>query len=372
MASLLWTQVSAFRLRRHYLVSRAEPGSLVEVTQALCGVQAQLMTAAQVALGARVRHLVLGDVESALWQTRALVKTWCMRGTVHLLPAQDLPIYTSALKGSGTREVQRWLSKYGVSQDEINVMTAAIVEALATGPLTRRELAERVVSLLGEKARPWIEHSWGGVSKQAALQGLICYGPDRGQEVTFVRLDQWLPALGEMPEEKAGSALLRCYLRSYGPATLRDFAKWTGMTMKEAKLIRNRLGDEVGEVSIEGQMALILCQDIEQVQAETLGEQPLCLLPSFDPYMLGHHDKGHLVDQAYYKKVYRKAGWVSPVVLLGGRVIGVWSYKRRGGRLSLTVESFYSLSRAVCERIEAAAADIGRFLEATCEVTFEK
>jgi len=88
--------------------------------------------------------------------------------------------------------------------------------------------------------------------------------------------------------------------------------------------------------------------------------------------MLGHFDKKHLVDQAHYKEVYRKAGWLSPVVLLGGRVVGTWSYKRHGSQLSLTVMPFDSLSRVVRNKIKEKAADLGRFLEVTCVVTFSE
>jgi len=370
--SLSWAQVSAFRLRRHYLMNRAVPKLLSAVVRDVCGIQAQLMTAAQMALWARVQYLTPQDIERALWQERALVKTWCMRGTLHLLPTEDLSIYIGALRRSGVREVQRWFSKYGLSQGKANMMVEAIVEALAMGPLTRRELAERIVSLLGEMSRPWVEHSWGGVAKQAALQGLICFGPNRGQEITFIRLDQWLPGLNELSEEEAAKALLRRYLRSYGPASLQDFSKWAGLVMKDASSIRDQLGDEVIEVSIEGEPGLLLYEDLEWVQTEVSDDQTVCLLPSFDPYMLGHFDKKHLVDQAHYKEVYRKAGWLSPVVLLGGRVVGTWSYKRHGSQLSLTVMPFDSLSRVVRNKIKEKAADLGRFLEVTCVVTFSE
>jgi hypothetical protein len=90
--SLSWAQVSAFRLRRHYLMNRAVPKLLSAVVRDVCGIQAQLMTAAQMALWARVQYLTPQDIERALWQERALVKTWCMRGTLHLLPTEDLSI----------------------------------------------------------------------------------------------------------------------------------------------------------------------------------------------------------------------------------------------------------------------------------------
>ena len=371
MFSLSWAQVSAFRLHRHHLACRAPRQSLVAVVGDMGGVQAQLMAAAQMSLWARVQDLTSQDVERALWPERTLVKTWCLRGTVHLLPAQELPIYAAALQRSALRAEQRWMARSGVGPDEMAIMAQAIAEALASGPLTRRQLAERVVAMLGPQARPWVEHSWGGVVKQACLQGLLCFGPSRGQEITFVRRDQWLPDLASLPVHEAETALLRRYLQSYGPATLPDFAAWTGMLVSDVLPVRQRLGDEVTEeVDVEGRRSLLLRQDLAAIQAMEGSDQSVRLLPSFDAYLLGHRDKGHLVDEAHYKLVYRKAGWLSPVVLVGGRVAGVWSHVRRGRRLCVTVQSFAELPGAVREQIAVEAADLGRFLGATGEVTF--
>ncbi len=244
-------QALAFRLRNHHLARRIDAGSLRTAVRDVCGLQAQLGAAAHMALWARVRHLTPAEIEAALWDTRALVKVWCMRGTVHLLAAEDLSIYLGALKRSGVREVQRWMAKHGVSRGDADTMAEAVVEALAAGALTRRELTERVVALRGAKARPWIEHGWGGAVKQACLQGSICFGPNRGQEVTFVRRDQWLPDFEDMPTEEAETTLLRRYLHGYGPATPQDFAAWAGILVKDATSIWSRLGDEAVEVRVE-------------------------------------------------------------------------------------------------------------------------
>ncbi len=363
-------QVSAFRLSRHHLLSRAPRESLAAVAGDICGVQAQLMSAAQIALWARVQDLTPEDVEQALWQERILVKTWCMRGTVHLLPAVVLPVYAGALKRSAVRAEQRWMAKHGATKEDLEVMARAVVEALAGVPLTRRELALRVAARLGPEAKQWVEHSWGGVVKQACLQGLACFGPDRGKEITFVRQDQWLSGPGPLSEEEAGKALLRGYLRSYGPATLQDFAAWTGMAAGEAASIRNQFGDEVIEVSVEGRPGLTLREDLAAIKATAEDHATVRLLPSFDAYLLGHRDKSHLVDKEHYKLVYRKAGWLSPVVLSGGRAIGIWSQEHRGRRLRLKVELFEKIASVASDQIEAEAKDLGRFLGTDSELAF--
>lgn len=355
-------QVSSFRLLRQHLLQRAPADSLVTVVRDLCGVQAQVAAAAHIALWVRVQDLDREDVEHALCETRELVKTWAMRGTVHLIPADDLPMYVGALEQSGVREVQRWLSRKGIDAEEADALAEAVPEALSSGPLTRKELAERLVSRLGERVRPWVEHSWGGVVKQAALQGRVCFGPNRGVEVTFVRLDRHLPGFHGMREEEAGEELFRRYLRGYGPATLQDFARWSGLAVKEARSIRERLADELVEVVVGGRTAWLLRRDLQHLPTKEPDGSAVRLLPSFDPYLLGHREKGHLVDPQHYKRVFRKAGWLSPVVLNRGRVCGTWSSRRRGKRMVVTVDPFRRFSPALRTRIEAEVEDLGRFL----------
>lgn len=371
MPSLPWSQVSAFQTSRHHLDCRAPPKSLEDVVGDICGVQAQLMSAAQIALWARVQRLAREDVEHALWKERTLVKTWCMRGAVHLLPAKDLPVYVGALRRR-VREEQRWMARYGVEPEDADAMTEAILNALASGPLTRQELTERVVTRLGAKAKRWVQYSWGGVVKQACLKGFVCFGPNRGQEITFIRQDQWLPALEDLLVEDAENELLRRYLRGYGPATLQDFAVWAGMAVSDVMPIRERLRGELVEIAIGHKSALILRRDLAEAQAIKAKSHVVRLLPSFDPYMLGHRDKKHLVDEAHYKRVYRKAGWLSPVVLVDSRVIGIWSIKRRGRCLNLAVEPFGKLTPTVRDNIEAEAKALARFLGEVSEITIAK
>jgi uncharacterized protein YcaQ len=370
LPSFSQAQVSVFRLRRHHLDRRSPLKSLAAVVGDICGIQAQVMSAAQLALWARVKNLTLEDVERALWQDHTLVKTWCMRGTVHLLPAAELPVYTGAYRLRGTRSVERWLTESGIKPVEIKAMTETIVEALASGPLTRRELTEKVVSILGPRTKRWVGHSWGGVVKQPCYQGRVCFGPNQGQEISFVRTDQWLPEPSVLPVKEAETALFRRYLKSYGPVTLGDFNYWAGIRAKEAGVILKRMGAEVKEVNVEGRPALILRQDLVTLRKPEPADS-VRLLPSFDSYLLGHRNKDHLVDAAHYKLVFRKAGWLSPVVLVNGKVTGVWNYKRNGKRLSVTIHPFSRLSRRIRDRIEDEAIDLGRFWSVRCEISFK-
>ena len=332
--------------------------------------QAQLTSAAELALWARVRGLRRQDVERALWRKRSLVKTWCMRGTTHLLPTAEFPMYVAALRESAVARDRNWIARYGISEQEMDAMADAVVQVLASGPLSRRELADRVAERLGSRARRWVEHSWGGIVRRPCFQGRVCFGPPQGREVTFARTDHWLAAKRDLLPEDARAMLLRRYLQSYGPASPKDFLAWSGMAAKEVRAVWAGCPG-LSEVSVEGRRAWVLREDLDGLARATT-MLSVRLLPSFDAYLLGHRDKSHLVDAAHYKRVYRKAGWLSPVVLVDGKVAGLWTHATKGGNGIVTIEPFRSLSRTEREGIAAEVEDLGRFLGGTAEARYAR
>ncbi len=364
---LSWEGVLAFRLHRHHLLERASREELDAVVRDMCGVQAQLAAAAQLALWNRVRGLRQEDVTRALWESRSLVKTWCMRGTVHLLAAYDLPVYLGGLRSEGLLREKQWMKRYGLSEEDFPRMSRAIEEALASGPMTRKVLADAVADKVGEWGRPWLEHGYGGVVRLACLEGRVCFGADIGQEVIFVRVNQWLPSFEEMPREEAETTLLRRYLSSFGPATPQDFATWSGMRVGAVREIWGRLRPEVVKVSVEGWESYLLGDDLEGL-SKRVAPRTVRLLPHFDGYLMGHKAKSHLVPEAHYKRVYRKAGWISPSLLVNGRVAGTWETKRRARQIDITVSHFEGLSPEVEEAVEAEVEGLAQFYEAPIDL----
>jgi len=330
------------------------------------------MSAAQLALWARVPGIERADVDAALWKDRELVKTYAMRGTLHLLAADDFPVYITAMKASRTRQSLAIMARYGVTEKEAFDARDAVVEGLRCGPMPRRELSKQVLSQIkvGKKARFWFERASWSVFRQAIVEGLVCHGPSQGQEATMVRVSEWLPKQSKIAEAEAQRILLRRYLSAYGPATLRDFSKWAGLSAPEGKAIGELLKDEYVEVEVENDKALILRRDLEQLQSSALAEDVVRLLPNFDCFLLAHAVTDHLVHARHYKRVYRNQGWISPVVVRNGKVIGVWSTTRRGKQWTLEVEPFERFGKSVRAKVEEEASSLGRFLGSRCEVRF--
>ncbi|HEV2350324.1 MAG TPA: winged helix DNA-binding domain-containing protein [Terriglobia bacterium] len=372
LSPLSSSKISAFRLRRHHFADRARV-EVSAVCRDVCGIQAQVMSAAHIALWARMHHLTRAEIDAALYRDRTLVKTNCMRATLHFLDSADYPFYVAALKRSRIRQAQAVMARWGVTQREAVAAGEASLEALAAGPMTRRDIREQVIQRikLGKKARSCFEKSWWGTVHQAIVEGLVCYGEERGRDITLVRVDQWLPKFNQVPEAEGLQFLLRRYLGAFGPATLRDFARWAGISAAEVKVAGDELKDEMMEVIADGKTALILKNDYDQLRRSKIEDHHVRLLPNFDAYLLAHAQKDHLVSSQFYKRVYRNQGWISAVVLLKGRVIGLWSIERKGKRSALQVEPFEIFTRAVRTGITEEAASLGQFLETFLEVEYK-
>src|SRR5579871_3062188 len=265
---LSWTSAIAFRLRQHHLHQRAPAGSLLRVTSRLCGLHAQVLSSAELTLWARVDNLNRQAVPRALWQQRTLVKTWAMRGTLHLLPSSELALWHAALGASGRyQNSAAWQKHFGMTLDELRRLTETIGAALAGRILTREGLMHEVTRLTGSPAfaENLAENSWGTILKPAAFAGRLCFAPSLGQRVQFTHPDTWLaeaksPLGPPHDPQTAAAEITRRFLSAYGPATARDFARWWGSGLTVARRWIAALGDEVAAVDLAGAPAFMLAR----------------------------------------------------------------------------------------------------------------
>jgi hypothetical protein len=235
MTRLEWPGVLAWRLRRQQLDRRAPREAMLDVVNRIVGLHAQVMSSAELTLWARVDGLEPDDVQRALWEERTLVKTWAMRGTLHLLPAAELPLFVAAQGMLPARAARgSWLKAFGLTAEGADAILAAIPRALDGRALTREELATEVGRLTSPELGDKLRESWGALLKPSAFAGDVCFAPSAGQKVRFTHPAEWL---GEWPavEPAAGAAeLTRRYLAAYGPATREEFARWFGSSSARA------------------------------------------------------------------------------------------------------------------------------------------
>src|SRR5207247_371725 len=241
-------------------------------------------------------------VRDALWKQRSLVKTWLMRGTLHLARAEDLPVYTAAMGRHWIRIQPSWLKFMGVSETELWQLVDEIGAALDGTPLTREELIGVVGRGHSQHIRDILRSGWGGMLKPAARNGRLCFGPSRGQSVTFVNPRKWLHEWRDVDPEVALVEAARRYLHAYGPATKNDFARWWGAWPGIGNAAWSGLADELVHVSVDGARLDALAADLDAIKG-AMNDEPVRLLPLFDPYLLGHASRDHLFEPVHAPKV---------------------------------------------------------------------
>src|SRR5262245_19236441 len=258
MRSFSWDEVRRRRLARHYLIEPAPDTQVLDVVSAVCGIQAQVMSAAELAIGARVAGVTQQSVREELWERRRLVKTWSLRGTLHLHPAADLPLWTAARHACPDWREGRWHETFRLEATQAKAVLTAMGEVLDGRCMTREELADEVASHVGSWARERLASTWADLVGLGAEAGVLCFGPSRGSKVTFVRADQWIGGWKEYELANALAEIFRRYLTAYGPATHREFAQWFGGSHHKADAVRGMLemhADELEEVMVEGNHA---------------------------------------------------------------------------------------------------------------------
>jgi hypothetical protein len=326
-----WPQVLAWRMRRQSLVPRTSE-QVDDIVRRCAGIQAQVHSAAILAVAQRRRSPKPDEVDRALWQERSIVKTWAMRGTLHLIAADELPDVVAAMRTLHPWTAPSWERYHGVKAAEVEKVREAIAEVLADGRvLTREELGAEVADRVRSKrVTERLGSGWGELLKPAAYAGVLIQGPPRDGRVTYTRPDLWLGSWPEPDPISGGAALVRSYLRAHGPARREDVANW--WARQPASKVRtwfDAISDELVEVDVEGRASWMLALD-----AEALGRQEpnteVRLLPAFDQYVLAAaRDVEALLPAGRRADVFRTAGWVSPTVVVGGRVVGTWEARNR-------------------------------------------
>jgi Winged helix DNA-binding domain len=362
-----WEQACARRLLRHGL-SRplATPA---DAARAVVGMHAQVMSAAELALGVRTTGTTRTDVRKALWSERALVKTYGPRGTVHLVAACDLGAWCAGLSAAPWAAARRPPSMR-MTDEQVDQVVGAVDAALSAADLTVDELDDEVVGRTG----PWAGDlvipgfdgwwpRWRQVIATAAYRGVLCFGPDRGRRTTYTSPRRWVPGFEGVATTYGLPDLVLDYLRSYGPATAEEAARWLGVPAGALQAAVAAMTDDLVEVDLAGSTALLPAGD-----ADPDGEPDdrLRLLPYFDPYVVGCHPRSLLFpgDTAGRALTRGQAG-TRAVVLAGGTVAGIWHHRRTARKVEVTVEPFTALSRRQLRQLDDEVERIGSILEAT-------
>jgi hypothetical protein len=347
-------------MRGQQLYNSWNESNVVQIAKAVCGIQAQDAPAATLAIRPRSTGLTAAHVKRAIEEERSIVRTWAMRGTLHLVATEDLGWMLSLFGPVFSKATRRRRLELGLDDQMSDKAVQLIDQILAdSGPLTRAELAKQLEIHRIPTAGQAIAHAIG----YAALQGVLCFGPDRNGKPTYVRLDDWIKRPSAPPQDEALAELARRYLNAYGPATTADLASWSGLPMSQVKAAWNSIAGELLEVELDGNPAWIL-----QSHAAWLEERPpqipiVRLLPAYDIYLLGYQSRDLILDPKYARRVHPGGGLIRPSLLVDGRIFGTWKLNKRRTHTELLVEPFETLTPSVYSGLEAEITDLSHFLQ---------
>lgn len=335
----------------------------------MCGVHAQVQTSAELQLAARV-DVVQADVRAALWERRTLVKAWTVRETLHLHPADELPLWFAARRAvlrSADKGLPPWRDPAGVlhpavGADEVEAVRAAVWEAIGGRCLLRDELADDVVKRLGGAARDRLRSGF------AFFLGELCQGPPQGSRITLARPDQWVEGWREAADEdEALREVCRRFLRTYGPARPSDFREWfasSTFSARDARTLFESLAPGLDEIGVEGRAAFVLAGDLSFPEPSG----GLRLLPEYDAYVMAFRERDQLVPPSVRELVAARGRgrYEGPAgvrfVLVDGVAAGLWERRKRGERIELEVRTVRPLGRSHRAELVREAELIGSSL----------
>jgi hypothetical protein len=376
-----WSRVLALRLHRHHLAERTTPDRLVDVVGEMVGLHAQVMSSAELQAAARIDGLRPDDVRDALAAQRSLVKAWSFRGTIHLLTPDDLADFVVA---AATRERWHeavWLRFVEMTEADVERLIRAVGDILTDEPMTRADLADAVAQRLDDPALAGrLRSGWGTFLGAPAQRGELIFGPNDGRNVTFVHPSRWLDrpiALAERPDagEPIGAfgRMVGRFLVTF-PGSSRDMiGRWWGAA--RASLVTDaisRVPVDLAQIEVDGVRAWTRRVDLDAVAAQ----EPFVgvrLLPGFDPFT---NELPRRVESVlpvdHHEDVYRTAGWVTPLVLVDGRIGGTWELTGNARRGVVNVVRWRSWKRTARRELEAEIDRVAAFLDRPLAVELTK
>lgn len=376
MKDISLREATLFTLKRHHLIDRAPKDDAIGVIDDILGLNAQGALNYNISLWNRVSGLENDFISRALYENRSLIRSWLMRDTVHIVPSTSFHTLRRALRDSLMREWNRWTVKTGRKDDTSSwePYYARILEALEGGPQTMAEIV-RHVERSGGVDRATISR----IVREMSLTGLVCHATSKGPwyhntEHKFARVDRWMPKpANEITEREAGAYLAEMYLEAYGPASVSDFAYWSGMRVREAAPIFEQISGSIEKVRIEGKRGkyLILSRDANALSQMGEGPSWVRLLPQFDALIMGHRDKSRFLDPQLKGEVFLPRANVAATILVNGQVKGTWNIRKKK-EWELALSPFHRPESDERELVEREIDDLRRFTGFDIDVVWNR
>jgi len=344
--------ISFLRLQRQRVVN-ADFTSPEDVVKWFGAVQAQDYLGALWALGLRMKKSTETVIEDALAR-RVIIRTWPMRGTLHFVAAEDarwmLKLLTPRVVAANLARIKR---DYDLDDRVIGKSEKIIVRALEGNHQLSRDsiyglLEKNKIAASGQRG---LHILW-----RLAQHGVVCFAARHGKQQTFALLDEWIPATRELSREESLAELASRYFTSHSPATVNDFAWWSGLSLTDARLgyelVKNNFKEQKMDV-----LSYILPKKIPAIKRSS----STFLLPAYDEFSVAYTDRTAMIDTT--KKMKLTAfQLLSPIIIINGRLAGTWKRTLSKDQVALDIKSFSTLTSHEKRVIEERANHYGKFL----------
>ncbi|NII24472.1 winged helix DNA-binding domain-containing protein [Pseudoflavitalea sp. X16] len=331
--------------------SLKQPGELVHWMGSM---QAQDYLGAKWSIGLRLPGSTDEDIEQAI-ADRKIIRTWGLRGTWHWMAPADVHWMLRLVSPKIQQKYAPYLKQESLDAAKVKKSNKVLVKALQDGQALTREELTGILSKNGIKAS---NYGIGHLLLHASQEQLICMGPRRGKQFTHVLLEDWIPKDKRFePADPLAELALR-YFTSHGPATVKDFMWWAGLTLAEARKGIEPMQDKLERVEVEG-ITYLMSSDRPALKKKVT----VHLLPGFDEYLLGYTDRSVVVEDKHAKKLAMTAnGQFSSTIVVGGRVDGIWKRTMDTKNVDITTTYFDAAGKSVQQAVAVAARRYAKFL----------
>ncbi|MCL4561579.1 MAG: winged helix DNA-binding domain-containing protein [Chloroflexi bacterium] len=347
------------RAQRLWRPDEDDVASPAQVLAEVCGVQAQDLPAALLSMRSRSSGFTAQDMRRARLEDRSILRTWTVRGTLHLISVEDYAWLRALLAPIFIAGDSRRALELGLDEETVAHGLQRLRQLLADrGPLTRQE----IVTGLRAHGIPSDGQALPHLLYRASWEGLICEGPEQGSKPAYLLVSDWIKPQPALPQEQALAELARRYLRGYAPAAPADLAAWSGLSLREARRAWSLIAGELVQIETAGQPAWMLASQAAWIE-ESQPDWPIVkLLPRFDTYLLGYARRDLAIAPENFKRVNAGGGIIHATLCLDGRILGKWSTTRRKDGLELVIEPFEDLPGGIEPDLDRETSDIARFL----------
>lgn len=339
-------RVQNYIFAKHHVVPGTQCSTVEECSDSLVGIHSARLPTPYFALNARMADFSPATLIDSLHEKRRMLKLRCMRRTLHSVTRELAPIVHQATLDVRIRDCARHFEAYNLSAAKLRELFRLLEHAAAQDPLPPKaiyalaenwlkpRLKSATVAELKFLAKRSVKYAWEA--------GILCYinrSKAWGAETRLYGSTlAYYPSfnLNSLSESEAVKALVRWYLEAFGPVSFEDLSWWAGISTRKLRAGLTALGRQCRKIAIDDlhDELFLLDSDWQKLRRFKCEEEWVALLAYEDPTLKGYFETRHrYLDPQIYDEVFNQIGEVRPTIVVGGQVVGIWSWNKKNQRI---------------------------------------